>query len=65
MMRARSLGVECAAILRVDDPGMCHGGGNAAYLELPARGYVTCGSVMGRVRGFAKSPTRRSTSAFT
>jgi hypothetical protein len=44
-MLADTLGVTRAAILHVDDLGMCHGG-NKAFLELEALGYVTCGSVM-------------------
>jgi predicted glycoside hydrolase/deacetylase ChbG (UPF0249 family) len=42
---ARTLGVERAVILHVDDLGMCHGG-NRAFLELARAGLVTCGSVM-------------------
>jgi chitin disaccharide deacetylase len=34
-----------AAILHVDDLAMCHGA-NRAFLDLAARGLVTCGSVM-------------------
>lgn len=45
MTLARSLGVEHAVILHVDDVGMCHGA-NQAYLGLAERGFVTCGSVM-------------------
>lgn len=45
MKLAQSLGVGRAMILHVDDLGMCHGG-NQAYLELAAQGFVTCGSVM-------------------
>jgi predicted glycoside hydrolase/deacetylase ChbG (UPF0249 family) len=42
---AQQLGVTRAVILHVDDLGMCHSG-NRAFLELAARGLVTCGSVM-------------------
>jgi chitin disaccharide deacetylase len=42
---ARSLGVDRAVILHVDDIGMCHGS-NRGFLDLTAKGYVTCGSVM-------------------
>jgi predicted glycoside hydrolase/deacetylase ChbG (UPF0249 family) len=42
---ARRLGLARAAILHVDDLGMCHGA-NRAFLDLAARGLVTCGSVM-------------------
>lgn len=42
---AQRLGVARAAILHVDDLGMCHGG-NQAYLDLFRRGLVTTGSVM-------------------
>ncbi len=42
---ARRLGLARAAILHVDDLGMCHAG-NRAFLDLKARGRVTCGSVM-------------------
>jgi predicted glycoside hydrolase/deacetylase ChbG (UPF0249 family) len=42
---ARRLGLARAAILHVDDLGMCHAG-NRAFLDLAARGRVTCGSVM-------------------
>ena len=45
MSLAARLGVEKAVILHVDDLAMCHGG-NRAYLELAAKGAVTCGSVM-------------------
>jgi chitin disaccharide deacetylase len=45
MSLAAKLGVERAVILHVDDLAMCHGA-NRAYLELAARGAVTCGSVM-------------------
>jgi hypothetical protein len=39
------LGLIRVAILHVDDLGMCHGA-NRAFLNLAARGLVTCGSVM-------------------
>jgi hypothetical protein len=39
---AQHLGVTPAAILHVDDLGMCHGA-NGAFLSLVARGLVTCG----------------------
>jgi predicted glycoside hydrolase/deacetylase ChbG (UPF0249 family) len=39
------LGRGRTAILHVDDLGMCHGA-NQAFLDLAARGLVTCGSVM-------------------
>jgi hypothetical protein len=42
---AQRLGLARAAILHVDDLGMCHGA-NHAFLSLAARGLVTCGSVM-------------------
>ena len=42
---AAALGVTRAVIPHVDDLGMCHAG-NRAFLELAARGLVTCGSVM-------------------
>src|SRR5881275_3003167 len=42
---ARRLRLARAAILHVDDLGMCHAG-NQAFLGLAARGLVTCGSVM-------------------
>jgi predicted glycoside hydrolase/deacetylase ChbG (UPF0249 family) len=42
---AQRLGVTRAAILHVDDLGMCESG-DRAFLELAARGLVTCGSVM-------------------
>ena len=42
---AQRLGLARAAILHVDDLGMCHGA-NRAFLDLAARGLVTCGSVM-------------------
>jgi predicted glycoside hydrolase/deacetylase ChbG (UPF0249 family) len=42
---ARSLGLERAVILHIDDLAMCHGG-NRAFLELANAGHVTCGSVM-------------------
>src|SRR4051794_1667238 len=42
---ARRLRLARAAILHVDDLGMCHAG-NQAFLGLSARGLVTCGSVM-------------------
>jgi predicted glycoside hydrolase/deacetylase ChbG (UPF0249 family) len=42
---AARLGLTRAAILHVDDLGMCHAG-NRAFLDLAARGLVTCGSVM-------------------
>ena len=45
MNLAAKLGLERAVILHVDDLAMCHGA-NRAYLELAARGAVTCGSVM-------------------
>src|SRR5260370_13350549 len=45
MTLARSLAVERAAILHVDDIGMCHGA-NRGFLDLAERGFVTCGSVM-------------------
>jgi hypothetical protein len=45
MTLADSLRVECAAILHVDDVGMCHGA-NRGFLDLAERGLVTCGSVM-------------------
>src|ERR1041385_1994823 len=45
MSLAARLGVEKAVILHVDDLAMCHGG-NRAYLELAAKGAVSCGSVM-------------------
>jgi len=45
MSLAAKLGVERAVILHVDDLAMCHGA-NRAYLELAAKGAVTCGSVM-------------------
>ena len=45
MPLAHSLGVERAVILHVDDIGMCHGS-NRGFLDLAAKGYVTCGSVM-------------------
>ena len=45
MTLARRLGLERAVILHVDDLGMCHGA-NRAFLELAAKGHVTCGSVM-------------------
>lgn len=41
----RQLGLGRAAILHVDDLGMCHGA-NRAFLSLTARSLVTCGSVM-------------------
>jgi predicted glycoside hydrolase/deacetylase ChbG (UPF0249 family) len=44
-MLADVLGVARAAILHVDDLGMCRGA-NRAFLELAASGHVTCGSVM-------------------
>jgi predicted glycoside hydrolase/deacetylase ChbG (UPF0249 family) len=45
MTLARRLGLERAVILHVDDLGMCHGA-NRAFLELAAKGHITCGSVM-------------------
>jgi YdjC-like protein len=45
MTLARSLGVERAAILQVEDVGMCHGA-NRGFLSLAERGFVTRGSVM-------------------
>lgn len=42
---AAALGLGRAAIPHVDDLGMCHAG-NGAFLDLAARGLVTCGSVM-------------------
>jgi predicted glycoside hydrolase/deacetylase ChbG (UPF0249 family) len=45
MTLARSLGVDRAVIFHVDDIGMCHGS-NCGFLDLAAKGYVTCGSVM-------------------
>jgi predicted glycoside hydrolase/deacetylase ChbG (UPF0249 family) len=45
MTLARSLAVERAVILHVDDVGMCHGA-NRGFLALAERGFVTCGSVM-------------------
>jgi predicted glycoside hydrolase/deacetylase ChbG (UPF0249 family) len=42
---AQRLGLARAAILHVDDLGMCQAG-NQAFLTLAARGLVTCGSVM-------------------
>ena len=45
MTLARTLGVERAVILHVDDIGMCHGA-NRGFLDLAERGFVTCGSVM-------------------
>jgi predicted glycoside hydrolase/deacetylase ChbG (UPF0249 family) len=45
MTLARSLGVDRAVIFHVDDIGMCHGS-NRGFLDLAAKGYVTCGSVM-------------------
>jgi len=42
---AARLGVARAVVPHVDDLGMCHAG-NAAFLDLAARGLVTCGSVM-------------------
>ncbi|WP_426954184.1 polysaccharide deacetylase family protein [Muricoccus radiodurans] len=42
---ALQLGLGRAVVLHVDDLGMCHGS-NAAFLELAASGFVTCGSVM-------------------
>src|SRR3954464_5685648 len=42
---ARRLRLARAAILHVDDLGMCHAG-NQAFLALAARGLATCGSVM-------------------
>jgi predicted glycoside hydrolase/deacetylase ChbG (UPF0249 family) len=42
---AARLGLARAAILHVDDLGMCHAG-TQAFLALAARGLVTCGSVM-------------------
>src|SRR5215216_3621701 len=44
-MLADALGLTRAAILHVDDLGMCHGA-NRAFLELAVFGHVTCGSVM-------------------
>jgi predicted glycoside hydrolase/deacetylase ChbG (UPF0249 family) len=44
MALARSLGVERAVILHVDDIGMSHGA-NRGFLDLGVRRYVTCGSV--------------------
>ena len=45
MTLAHSLGVGRAVILHVDDIGMCRGS-NCGFLDLAAKGYVTCGSVM-------------------
>lgn len=45
MTLAERLGLGRAAILHVDDLGMCHGA-NRAYLDLARRGLATCGSVM-------------------
>ncbi|MBV9861072.1 MAG: polysaccharide deacetylase family protein [Alphaproteobacteria bacterium] len=42
---AEALGIGRGVILHVDDLAMCNGG-NRAYLDLAARGLVTCGSVM-------------------
>ncbi|MDO9707043.1 polysaccharide deacetylase family protein [Paracraurococcus lichenis] len=42
---AARLGLARAAIPHVDDLGMCHAG-NRAFLDLAARGLVTCGAVM-------------------
>src|SRR3954449_11678852 len=39
------LGIDRAVILHVDDLGATHGA-NAAFLDLAARGLVTCGSVI-------------------
>ena len=44
-MLAEQIGCRRAAILHVDDLGMCHGA-NRAFLELAAAGQVTCGSIM-------------------
>jgi predicted glycoside hydrolase/deacetylase ChbG (UPF0249 family) len=45
MTLASSFGVERATIFHVDDVGMCHGA-NRGFLDLAAKGFVTCGSVM-------------------
>src|SRR4051794_38897108 len=42
---ATGLGLSRGVALHVDDLGMCHGA-NRAFLDLAARGLVSCGSVM-------------------
>jgi len=45
MTLSQMLGVARGVVFHVDDLAMCHGA-NRAYLDLAARGFVTCGSVM-------------------
>src|SRR5260370_5017843 len=45
MTLARSLAVEPAPILHLDDIGMCHGA-NRGFLDLAERAFVTCRSLL-------------------